>query len=321
MSSKLYIVLLLTALLPLSAVAETIESIKFGDMEHWVTRNIKESRVIGGKQKQVYAIGPTATVNGDKPYVPAGGSPWATSNVMAKVAGITKTSNSVYPAERPGGGKACQMRSEMEQCKALGIINIDVMVAGSVFLGRMLEPIKSTSDPYAKMEMGIPFTRHPEALVYDYELVVPLEDTRVYSSGFGKKKTLKGREQAEVVVMLQRRWEDADGNIYAKRVATGRERLAKDSGGWVNHHHLPLHYGDISHEAFYKPYMKLLRGDNRFYARNSKGKMVPVTEVGWDAADATPTHLIVQFAAASGEPYVGTPGLTFTIDNVSLAYK
>ena len=49
--------------------------------------------------------------------------------------------------------------------------------------------------------------------------------------------------------------------------------------------------------------------------------MVPVQEVGWDAPDATPTHIIVMFSAASGEPYVGTPGLTLRVDNVGLAYN
>ena len=34
---------------------------------------------------------------------------------------------------------------------AIGIINIDVVVAGTIFLGRMFEPIKSTSNPMSKM--------------------------------------------------------------------------------------------------------------------------------------------------------------------------
>ncbi len=319
MSARSLLVILLS-IVPFAAFSETFEPIAYGDMNRWVTRDIKESRIIGGNTRQVYAIGPDKHITGDAPYTNTGGSPWATSNVMAKVAGITKTSNAVFPDERPGNGRCARLTSRLESCKALGIINIDVMVAGSMFLGKMIEPIKSTSDPYSKMEMGVPFTRRPTALVYDYELIIPDTDTRIYSSGFSKKRTIKGHDNAEVFVYLQRRWEDADGNIYAKRVGTGREILKKSSGGWQNRHHLTVNYGDITGKPFYRAYMGLIPKDKSYYARNSKGKMVPVREVGWDSPDATPTHVMVMFSSGSGEPYVGTPGMTFRVDNVGFAY-
>ena len=43
--------------------------------------------------------------------------------------------------------------------------------------------------------------------------------------------------------------------------------------------------------------------------------MKPVVEEGWDE-NAQPTHVIVMMSAGDGEPYVGTEGLTFYIDNV-----
>ena len=308
------------ALFSPTATAERREALRFGDFEQWVTRHIKESRIIGGANKTVYEIGPTATIDGDKAYSPTGGSPWATSNVMAKVCGITKTSNAVFPDSRDGGGRCCKMTTIIEKCKAIGIININVLVAGSIFTGRMFEPISSTSEPYSKMEMGVPFTKRPTALVFDYKVFMPAGNTRTYSSGFSKQRTLQGHENAEAFIILQRRWEDADGNLFAKRVGTGRERFSATTNGWVNGHHLTVHYGDITNQPFYKSYMGLITGDHRYYARNSKGKMVPVTEVGWDSADATPTHLLVMFSAASGEAYVGTVGLTLWVDNVQLAY-
>ena len=296
------------------------ELIRYGDFNNWVTRNIKESHIIGGDTKQVFEIGPTQTINGDKAYVNLGGSPWATSNVMAKVCGITKTSNAIFPEERTPGNLCAKLTTRIENCKAIGIINIDVVVAGSMFLGQMFEPLKSTSDPYTKMEMGVPFTKRPKALVFDYKLYIPDNGTRIYSSGFGSKKTLPGSDQAEVFVYLQRRWEDADGNLYAKRVGTGRELLSKSTTGWVNNHHLEIHYGDISGEDFYKPYMSLMSSEKSYCARNSRGKNVPVKEVGWDSPDATPTHIMIMFSAGSGEPYVGTVGTEFLVDNVSLEY-
>lgn len=304
----------------IAAAAQQTEPIPFGNFNNWVTRNIKESRVIGGDVKQVYAVGPTATIDGDKPYTNRGGSPWASSNIMAKVMGITKTSNVVYPDQRAPGDQCAKLCSRLENCKAIGIINIDVMVAGTLFLGRMFEPIKSTSDPYSKMEMGIPFTKRPKALSYDYKLLVPADGCMVYSSGFGKKKTTPGTDKAEVFIILQRRWEDSDGNLYAKRVGTGREQLARSTNGWENGHKLTVNYGDITGSPVYNPSMALIPEQKSYYARNSKGTMVPVHEVGWDDAGATPTHLIVMFSSGSGEPYTGTPGMTLWIDNVALAY-
>lgn len=310
--------LCLLAVMPLSA--ERREAIKYGNFDTWVTRNIKESHIIGGNTRQVYEIGPDKVIDGDQAYVNMGGSPWATSNVMAKVCGITKTSNAVYPETRPGNGKCCKLMTQLENCKAIGIINIDVVVAGSIFLGEMFEPIKSTKNPYSKMEMGIPFTKRPTALVYDYKLSIPAGGTRLYSSGLGSKKTYPGSDKAEVFIILQRRWEDADGKLYAKRVGTGRELLAKTTPDWVNGHHLKVMYGDITGQPGYKPFMGLIPEAKSYYARNSKGEMVPVVEKGWDDADATPTHMLIMFSSGSGEPYIGTIGTDFRVDNVQLAY-
>lgn len=309
------------ATLSLSGLAQSKTAIfKYGDFNSWITRNIPESQLIGGKTKTLYEIGPSQTINGAKAYKNLGGSPWATSNVYAKVMGISKGSCAVTPDTRSGSDLCARLTTIMERCKAIGIINIDVVVAGSIFLGEMLEPVSSTSDPYSKMEMGIPFTLRPKAIIFDYRLSIPENAVRTYSNGFGKKKTLPRHESAEIMVMLQRRWEDNEGNIYAKRVGTARIRFDKPTSGWVNGYRLPVMYGDITSDPAYKPYMGLIPADKSYYARNSHGKMVPVTEIGWDSKDATPTHIIAMASAASGEAYTGTIGLTFWIDNFGITY-
>lgn len=299
--------------------AQKVEMLPFGDFNNWLTRNIKESRIIGGNQKQCFEVAPTATVVGDAPYTNRGGSPWATSNVMAKVCGVTKVSNMVFPDERSAGNKCAKLTTGIEECKAMGVVNVKVLVSGSMFLGEMLEPVKSTSDPYSKMVMGIPYTKRPVALRYDYKLVIPDGDM-IYSSGFSKEKVVPGKDKAEVVIYLQRRWEDAAGNVYAKRVGTGCEQLGRNTAGWVNDHRLKVRYGDISSQPGFSKRMNLIPEEKSYYTRNSKGKMVPVVEVGWDDADATPTHMIVMFSSGSGEPYTGTPGTTMWVDNAGLIF-
>ena len=207
----------------------------------------------------------------------------------------------------------------MEEVKVLGIVNMDVMVAGTLFLGQVYEPITSPKGPFSKMEMGMPYTKRPSALVFDYRVDMPADNTRTKSTGFSPKKILEGRDNAEVYVLLQKRWEDEKGNIYAQRVGTGRERYSK-SIPWTKQHVLPIHYGDITGKSFYKSWMGLLNGDKAYYAKNSKGKLVPVQEVEWAPADAVPTHVLVMLSSSCGTPFVGTEGLTLYVDNVAFGF-
>jgi len=308
---------LLLAAMATSASALTLEKIKFGDMNSWVTRTVGESKIIGGKKMTIYEIGPNQTIAGEnKAYHPLGGSPWGTSNVYAHVKGINKGSNAVFPADRGGGNRCAKLCSMIESLKVLGMINMNVMVSGSIFLGQMIEPIKSTSSPYSKMNMGMPYTKRPKALVFDYKVDMPATNTRTKATGFGGKKTLQGRDAAVVFMYLQRRWEDEKGNIHAKRVGTAGHKFTSGTG-WVNGYQLPVHYGDYSKQSGYQPWLGLRSKENSYYARNSKGKLVPVIEEGWDDANATPTHVVLMMSSGSGEAYVGTEGLTFYIDNVA----
>lgn len=295
-----------------------VEPIKYGDFSQWISRRVDESKALGGASKTIHEIGPSGSAPVNTPYVNRGGSPWATSNVYAKVCGIVKASGTVTPFTANGNTMA-KLQAKMEHVKVLGIVNMDVMVAGTIFLGRIYEPITSPKGPFSKMEMGIPYTKRPKALVFDYKVVMPQADTRIKSTGFSAKKTLKGRDNAEVYVLLQRRWEDDKGNIYAKRVGTGRERYSR-SIPLTKGHRLTIHYGNISDKPFFKPYMGLLDGDKAYYARNSKGKLVPVHEIEWDDADATPTHVLVMCSSSCGEPYVGTEGLTLYVDNIGFGF-
>ena len=52
---------------------------KYGNMDQWVTRSIKESGIIGGNQKTLYEVGPNMSLSGNNPYTNKGGSPWGTS--------------------------------------------------------------------------------------------------------------------------------------------------------------------------------------------------------------------------------------------------
>jgi len=154
----------LLAIAPLYGFAqEKVVPIKYGDMDQWIIRKVHESGVIGGNTKLLYEIGPTKEIDGNKPYKNMGGSPWGTSNVMAKVVGIVKTNNSVYRDKRDNGYCA-RLETHIESVKVLGMVNITVLAAGSIYLGDMLEPITGTKNAEKNMNWGVPFTQRPKAV-------------------------------------------------------------------------------------------------------------------------------------------------------------
>ena len=311
-------VIALLAIAPLYGFAqEKVVPIKYGDMDQWIIRKVHESGVIGGNTKLLYEIGPTKEIDGNKPYKNMGGSPWGTSNVMAKVVGIVKTNNSVYRDKRDNGYCA-RLETHIESVKVLGMVNITVLAAGSIYLGDMLEPITGTKNAEKNMNWGVPFTQRPKAVRYDYKVKMSGEKDRIRLTGFSKKGQVAGQDCAITVFFLQKRMEDAEGNITAKRVGTMVMKYDKDSDGWVNGATYEVLYGDITKHTSYNHETMGLR--ERDYTRNSKGESVLIKEIGWAEANENPTHMILQFSSSHGGAFIGSPGNTLWVDNVKLVY-
>lgn len=318
---KKTIFLLLAVMAGSSVYAQRkVEKVPFGDFEQWVVRYIKESGIIGGKTKILYAIGPTDTIQQNAPYkYGKKGNWWSVSSAYAKVSGIEKGSGTVSPEYRDAkNGYCCRMDSRLEEVTAMGIIDVRVQVSGTIFTGRTIEPIKTAKDPYQNIDFGVKFTKCPKAMLFDYKAKISPEQTVYVAKGLGKPKKTAGHDEAQAYCFLQRRWEDEDGNIFAERVATAYERYTKDQPTWVNDHEVPFHYGDISGEPYFKPYMALFSSYMR--AMNSKGKIVPIQEVGWAPEGTVPTHMIMSFTSGCYEAFTGQLGNTFWVDNIRLVY-
>ena len=311
------------ACMPLSVVladgdgvtSENVVPFAYGDMDNWIVREIHESGIIGGNTKWLYELGPSDTIVGNTAFRNMGGSPWATSNVMAKVAGVVKTNTSVFPEKR-GDGMCARMETRYESVKVFGLVDIEVIAAGSVFLGTVHEPIKGTKNPQAMLQSGVPFSKKPKALRFDYKVKAAPEKNRVRSTGFSRKSTVAGQDSLAVILLLQKRWEDAEGNVYSKRVGTMVQRYTESTP--VNDATYPILYGNITSKPEYKPYMRIQVEER--YTLNSKGKSVPIQEVGWAEPGEAPTHMVLQFTSSHGGAYIGSPGNTFWIDNVELIY-
>ena len=299
--------------------AQRVDTIPFGHMDQWIDRQIEESAIIGGATKNVYAIGPTQVIRDNSAYKNMGGSPWGTSNVMARVAGITKTNTSVFPEKR-GNGYCSRMDTRMESIKVLGLVNITVLAAGSMYLGEMAEPIRGTKNPQEKMNSGIPFTKRPTAICFDYKVRMSERDKRIRATGFSRITDVEGKDYPAVILLLQKRWEDSEGNIFSKRVGTMVVRFEKSVLEWQNDSAFDIMYGDITNYPNYKEHMMRLQVEER-YAINSKGVSVPIKEVEWGTKDDVPTHMILQFTSSHGGAYIGSPGNSLWVDNVRLVYE
>ncbi len=309
----------LLTILPLAALAQ-IKAIPYGDMDRWMVREVRESGIIGGNTKYLYELAYGDTLKGNVPFVPdLIKSPWATSSVLAVVKGVTKGSCTVFP-EPHGQGQAARLETRIETVKVLSLINISVLATGTLFLGEIQEPVRDTRNPQAKLLMGIPFTGHPKGLVFDYSFHQGESGgKRIKMTGFSRKQEIPGVNCAEVCLLLQKRWEDSEGNVFALRVGTAWTRYDKSTSGWVYGHEEDIVYGDMTGSPAFKEYLDLMK-EEPHYCRNSKGEVVPIQEIGWAPEYTTPTHMILRFSSGHGGAYVGSPGAKLHIDNVKLIY-
>lgn len=289
-----------------------------GRFDNWCVREIKESAIIGGQTEYLYEFyGDQDTlVTGKKPFKSPEDYLWRTNNVLAVVAGVVKTNNTVYPEKR-GDGYCARIETHIEDVKALGIVNMDVTCQGVLLIGELPEPITTTRDPMAKVFYGLPFTGRPKALRMDIKADVGHEVIR--GTGFSKLKPMGYPDFPEITIMLQKRWEDEDGNVHALRVGTGIERIMEDIPQWKNGYEIKVHYGDITRQPFYKDYMGLKTDpESAYHARNSKGENVIIQEDGWAEPGTQPTHMMIHILSSCGKAFYGGVGNVVWLDNVQV---
>ena len=306
----LNVVLNITLFCTLSLWGQSEEAAKIkedGKFENWRREEVTESKVLGGNTKTLYRFD-----NKESTY-------FTPTNVVANIIGIIKTSNQVFQ-ERRGDGYCARLEVVEEVVKVAGMINLRVVAQGSVITGELYEPIRDTKSPYSKLDYGIPFTDMPKGLKYDYKAIVG--NPRVRGTGLSPRKLLGDPDYADIVVLLQKRWENEDGSISAKRVGTAYKRITESVTEWVNSEVLEIKYGDITLEEGYKDYMGLRSKGSEIenFARNSKGESVKIDEVGWGEEGDTPTHIIIWLSASDGKAFYGGIGNTLWIDNVELLY-
>lgn len=290
--------------------------LKYSDMDSWYYMQVRESSVIGGNFKKLYQIGnspcsESSANDTEKDHE----SEWATTNIFARI-GANVAVTCVFP-EIKNDGFCCRMESIIKTVDVIGI-KIKVLVSGAIFLGNVYEPVRSIKYPIRQLNHGIAFTQKPKAIQFSYKYKAGQNRKRIYYSS----TPVSGPDKGEFCMILQKRWEDSKGNVFAKRIGGARSFLNDSGNKWVNDTTISILYGDISRETFFNPStMGLIPQISELYVKNSRDKMVPLTETSWDKCNDSPTHLILYFTSSfEGINYTGSPGSVFWIDNVRFIY-
>ena len=177
---------------------------------------------------------------------------------------------------------------------------------------------KNEMKPITEVAASINLKAADLELYGDYKAKVNPEHKLIKAKIFSVEEIV-GHDEPEIYVYLQKRWEK-NGRIFAKRVGTMRYRIPSTVADWQNDARFEIHYGDITKESWFKPYMDLNPNDGAFKAANSKGKMVKIEEIGWADEDESPTHVVLMLTAGCYPAWYGCPGNAFWIDNVRWVY-
>ncbi len=297
-------------------IVDSKGQLNYSSLDDWYARKLKESSMLSGKTIDLYEVGKiTPDYNPFNIKLKDSLSPWCTSNIYAKMV-LDIGTNRVFPEKRDNGYCA-RLETKIRKDNIVGL-KLEVLLAGTLFLGGKAEPVHGLKDPEQNVSQGIRFTKKPVAVKFDYKY--RMGKYRVKAT-YGTEQ-VKGDDKAEFCVILQKRREDEDGNVFATRIGGTRQFFTGRHEDWINGAVFPVFYGDATQLPQYdEKTMGLIPDVGVVYVKNSKGKLVPLIETGWGSADETPTHLIMYFTSSyEGIKYIGSVESVLWVDNVELIY-
>ena len=290
--------------------------LNYSSLDFWYARKVKESALLSGKTIELFGVGKVdpnsdfynTSLKDDK-------SPWSTTNIYSKMV-LDIGNTRVFPEKR-GNGYCCRLETKIRKDNIVGM-KVEVLIAGTLFVGEMIEPVKGVKDPLKNVNQGVPFNKKPKAVKFDYKYNV---GNKMVNAVYNVKP-VSGTDKADFALILQKRWEDKDGNVFATRIGGTRQFFTGLVSNWVNGALFPVTYGDPSHLPQYdEKTMGLIPGVSEVYVKNSKNKMVPLVETGWGKPDDIPTHMIMYFTSSyQGVNFTGSTETVFWVDNIELVY-
>ncbi len=300
----------------LSIYTDKSGQLNYSSLDSWYSRKVKESFLLSGKTVDLFGVGvvsPNADFYNTKLKDPK--SPWETTNIYSKMV-LDVANTRVFPEKR-GSGYCCRLETAIRKDNIAGL-KVEVLIAGTLFVGELIEPVRGLKDPLKNVSQGIQFTQKPQAVKFDYKYRIG--EKRIKAT-YGIDP-VEGADKAEFCIILQKRWEDKTGKVFATRIGGARQFFTGTVPDWVNGAIFPLTYGDFTRLPQYDPKtMGLIPSVGEVYVKNSQGKVVPLVETGWGEPEDIPTHMIMYFTSSyQGIQYEGSPESVFWVDNIEFVY-
>lgn len=290
--------------------------LNYSSLDFWFARKVKESILLSGKTIDLYGVGKVDSRSDFyNTKLKDQKSPWGTTNIYSKMV-LDLGNTRVYPEKR-GSGYCCRLETAIRKDNIAGL-KVEVLIAGTLFVGELIEPVRGLKDPLKNVNQGIPFNKKPKAVKFDYK----------YNVGSRRVKAIysidpaEGNDKAEFCLILQKRWEDENGNVFATRIGGSRQFFTGTVNQWINDATFSVSYGDITRlPEFDAKTMGLIPSVGEVYVKNSQNKMVPLIETDWGKPEDVPTHLIFYFTSSyQGILYQGSPESVFWVDNIEFVY-
>ncbi|MEZ5103678.1 MAG: PCMD domain-containing protein [Draconibacterium sp.] len=299
-----------------SAYIDNSGQLNYSSLDWWYSRKVKESSVLSGQTIDLYGVGKVSSQSDFfDMHLRDSSSPWGTTNIFSKM--VMDIGNTRVTPEKRDNGYCARLETKIRKDNIVGI-HLEVLIAGTLFLGELVEPVKGLKDPEKNVSQGIPFNKKPQKVMFDYKYHV---GEKCIKATYGKEP-VEGADKAEFCIILQKRWEDKNGNVFATRVGGNRVFFTGKQEDWINSAEFPVYYGDATHLPQYdSKIMGLIPEVAKVYVYNSKQKLVPLIETGWGTKDDIPTHMIMYFTSSyRGIQYIGSDESTLWVDNIKFIY-
>jgi len=262
--------------------------LNYSSLDYWYARKVKESILLSGNTIDLFGVGKVDPKSDSfDTKLKDWKSPWGTANIFSKM--VLDLGNARVFPEKRDNGYCCRLETAIRKDNIAGL-KVEVLIAGTLFVGEMIEPVRSLKDPLKNVNQGIPFNKKPKAVKFDYKYIVGKQRVKaIYSID-----PAEGTDKSEFCLILQKRWEDNNGNVFATRIGGARQFFTGTVNQWINGATFPVSYGDVTRLPEYDAQtMGLIPGVGEVFVKNSKNEMVPLVETGWGKAEDVPTHLIL----------------------------
>ena len=164
----------------------------------------------------------------------------------------------VYPEKR-GDGSCCRLETAIRKDNIAGL-KVEVLIAGTLFVGELNEPVRGLKDPLKNVNQGIAFSKKPKAVKFDYKYSVGNQRVK---SCFIVSIRRKGLIRQSFVSFFRNDGKIRMGTCLPPVLVAPVGFFTGTVSQWVNGAKFPVSYGDCTRLPEYDEKNNGLNSRNR----------------------------------------------------------